>query len=41
VWWCTAVIPALGRLREEDHEFKAILGCIARACFQKKEAEED
>jgi hypothetical protein len=22
VWWYTAVIPAHGRLRQEDHEFK-------------------
>jgi hypothetical protein len=20
-WWCTSVIPALGRQRQEDHEF--------------------
>jgi hypothetical protein len=24
-WWCTAVIPALRKLRQEDCEFKAIL----------------
>jgi hypothetical protein len=28
VWWCMLVIPALGRLRQEDLEFKASLGCI-------------
>jgi hypothetical protein len=22
-WWYTSVIPALGRLRQEDHEFQA------------------
>jgi hypothetical protein len=27
-WWCTPVIPALRRLRQEDHEFKASLGYI-------------
>ena len=40
-WWCTPVIPALGRLRQGDQcefrislgyesEFKASLSCIAR-----------
>jgi hypothetical protein len=28
VWWYTSVIPALGRKRQEDLEFKAILGYI-------------
>jgi hypothetical protein len=28
-WWRTPVIPALGRLRQEDHEFEACLGDIA------------
>jgi hypothetical protein len=23
VWWCTPVISALGRLRREEHEFRA------------------
>jgi hypothetical protein len=27
-WWCTPVIPALGRLRQEDREF--------RPCFKKE-----
>jgi hypothetical protein len=27
-WWGNLVIPALGRLRQEDGEFKASLGCI-------------
>lgn len=26
VWWCTIVIPALGRQREEDQTFKVVLG---------------
>jgi hypothetical protein len=29
VWWQTPIIPALGRLRQEDLEFKASLGFIA------------
>jgi hypothetical protein len=27
-WWHTPVIPALGRLRQENHEFEASLGYI-------------
>jgi hypothetical protein len=27
-WWCTPVIPAGGRLRQEDFEFKDSLGKI-------------
>jgi hypothetical protein len=33
VWWCTTVIPALRRLRQEDHEFGTSLGYIARPCM--------
>jgi hypothetical protein len=29
VWWCTPIIPALERLRQKDHKFKASLGYIA------------
>jgi hypothetical protein len=36
VWWRVPVIPALGRLRLENHEFKAILGDMARPYIQKK-----
>jgi hypothetical protein len=36
-WWFTPVIPALGRLRQEDHEFEANLGSIARSHLKKKE----
>jgi hypothetical protein len=31
----TSRIPALGRCRQEDHEFKAILGSVARPCLKK------
>jgi hypothetical protein len=34
VWWCTPVIPALGRLRE-DFDFKANLGYTLKSCPQK------
>jgi hypothetical protein len=30
------VIPALGRLRHEDHDFKASLSYIVRPCLRKK-----
>lgn len=28
VCWCTMIIPTLGRLRQEDHEFKTSLNSI-------------
>jgi hypothetical protein len=37
--WYTPVIPALGSLRQEKHEFKASLGYIARACLKTKTKE--
>lgn len=30
VWWCSPIIPALGRLRQEGHGFEASLGDKAR-----------
>jgi hypothetical protein len=35
-WWCTPVIPAFGRQRQEDGEFKTSLGYIARPCLKTK-----
>jgi hypothetical protein len=31
-----SVIPAFGRLRQENHMFKATLGYLARSCVRKK-----
>jgi hypothetical protein len=36
VWWHTPIIPALGRLRQEDQGFKASLNYTARSCFEEK-----
>jgi hypothetical protein len=35
VCWYMPVILGLGRLRQEDHEFKASLDFIARPCQKK------
>jgi hypothetical protein len=35
-WWHTPVIPALGRLKQKNHGFKASLGYIVRPCLKKK-----
>jgi hypothetical protein len=35
-WWCTLVIPALRRLRQEACEFEVSLGYIARPCLKKE-----
>jgi hypothetical protein len=32
MWWRTPAIPRLRRLRQEDYEIKASLGCTARLC---------
>jgi hypothetical protein len=34
-WWCTPVIPALRRLRQEDHEFEASLDYTVRPHLKK------
>jgi hypothetical protein len=34
--WCTSVIPALERLRQEDCDLKASQGNIARPCLKNK-----
>jgi hypothetical protein len=35
VWWCTSVIAALWKLRQEDLEFKDSLDYIVRYCLLK------
>jgi hypothetical protein len=30
---CTSVIPALGRLRQEDDKFKVSLGYVVKPCL--------
>jgi hypothetical protein len=32
VRWYTSVVPAHGRLRQEDHKFEVSLGYIAKCC---------
>jgi hypothetical protein len=34
-WWYIVVIPALGRLSQEDLEFKFSLGYKARHCLKE------
>jgi hypothetical protein len=36
LWWYTLVIPALGRLRQEDFEFEASLGLYSENLSLKK-----
>jgi hypothetical protein len=35
-WWFTSIIPALGRLRQEDLEFKVSLDYPTRPCPKKQ-----
>jgi hypothetical protein len=35
MWWFAPVIPALRRLRQEDHAFKASMNYIARPVLNK------
>jgi hypothetical protein len=37
VWWHTSAIPALEKLRQEDHEFQVSLRYIARFYLQEAE----
>jgi hypothetical protein len=34
MWRCTAIIPALTRLRQEDYKFKTNLSYIVRPCLK-------
>jgi hypothetical protein len=33
--WHTVTVPALGRLRQEDHKFVVSLGYVVRPCPRK------
>lgn len=36
-WWISSIIPALGRLKQEDHcKFKLSLGYTVRLCIKRK-----
>jgi hypothetical protein len=34
IWWYIPVIPALRRLRQKDHNFKASLGQTVKPCLK-------
>jgi hypothetical protein len=34
-WWCTPVILAFRRLRQEDQELEVNLGYLVRSCLKK------
>jgi hypothetical protein len=36
MWWCTPVITALRRWRQEDHEFQGILSPVSKTRCLKK-----
>jgi hypothetical protein len=36
-WWCVPAIPALQRLRQEDHKFQASLNYTAIPCLKNKQ----
>jgi hypothetical protein len=35
MWWFMPIIPALRRVRQKDHKFKASLGHTVRQCFKQ------
>jgi hypothetical protein len=37
IWWWTSIIPALRRLRQKEHEFKASMGYVGRTCEKSKQ----
>jgi hypothetical protein len=41
VQWYTPIIPALKRLKQENHEFKDNIGYIVRHCLKKKKGKKE